>query len=90
MKNAGFCGLRDVKKWIIIATAGCRHNGGRLALCGGTVTLRLHRNPHKSGNLGKEGVRMLTVKGLIAVLAFAGTFFSIGYAIGYHHGKTQK
>ena len=33
---------------------------------------------------------MLTVKGLIAVLAFAGTFFSIGYAIGYHHGKTQK
>ncbi len=27
----------------------------RLALSGGTVTLRLHRNPQ--GNLGKEGVR---------------------------------
>jgi len=30
---------------------------------------------------------MLTIEGLIAVLAFAGTCFSIGYTIGYHHGK---
>ena len=29
-------------------------DGRRLALSGGTVTLRLHRNP--KGNLGKEGV----------------------------------
>jgi hypothetical protein len=32
---------------------------------------------------------MLTIEGLIAVLAFGATCFSIGYAIGLHHG-TQK
>lgn len=33
---------------------------------------------------------MLTLEGLMAVLALAGTRFSIGYTIGVHHGKTQK
>ncbi len=33
---------------------------------------------------------MLTIEGLIAVLALAGTFFGIGYTIGFQHGKTQK
>jgi len=33
---------------------------------------------------------MLTIEGLIAVLAFAGTCFGIGYTIGLRHGKTQK
>ena len=33
---------------------------------------------------------MLTIEGLLTVLAFAGTFFGIGYEIGFHHGKTQK
>ncbi len=32
---------------------GCYQDGRRLALFGGTVTLRLHRNP--KGNLRKEG-----------------------------------
>ena len=33
---------------------------------------------------------MLTIDGLIAVLAFAGTCFGIGYTIGYHHGNAKK
>ena len=33
---------------------------------------------------------MLTIEGLIAVLAFAGTCFTVGYTIGFQHGKTQK
>ena len=33
---------------------------------------------------------MLTMEGLMAVLAFAAACFSIGYVIGFHHGKTQK
>ena len=33
---------------------------------------------------------MLTIEGLIAALALCGTCFSIGYTIGFHHGKTQK
>jgi len=33
---------------------------------------------------------MLTMEGLIAVLALCGTCFGIGYMIGFHHGKTQK
>ncbi len=33
---------------------------------------------------------MLTVETLIAVLGFAGTCFTIGYAIGLHHGKTTQ
>ena len=33
---------------------------------------------------------MLTIEGLIAVLALAGTSFGIGYTIGFQHGKTQK
>jgi hypothetical protein len=33
---------------------------------------------------------MLTIEGLIAVLALAGTCFGIGYTIGFQHGKTQK
>ena len=59
----------------------------RFALFGGTVTLRLHRKP--KGNLGKEGVCYADY-GKIAVLVLCGTCFSIGYTIGFHHGKTQK
>ncbi len=33
---------------------------------------------------------MLTIEGLIAVLALCGTCFGIGYTIGFHHGKTQR
>jgi len=33
---------------------------------------------------------MLSMESLIAVLALCGTCFSIGYMIGFHHGKTQK
>ena len=33
---------------------------------------------------------MLTIEGLMAVLALAGTCFGIGSTIGFHHGKTQK
>ena len=43
------CWLRHDK-----ITLGSTIDGRRFALFGGTVTLRLHRNP--KGNLGKEGV----------------------------------
>lgn len=33
---------------------------------------------------------MLTLEGLMAVLALAGTFYAIGYSVGYYHGRTQK
>ncbi len=33
---------------------------------------------------------MLAIESLISVLALCGTFFGIGYTIGFHHGKTQK
>lgn len=33
---------------------------------------------------------MLTVETLIAVLGFALACASVGYAVGYHHGRSQK
>ena len=33
---------------------------------------------------------MLTIESLIAVLAFAITCFTIGYTVGYNHGRAQK
>ncbi len=33
---------------------------------------------------------MLTIDGLIAVLALIGTVFGLGYTFGYYHGKSQK
>ena len=70
-------------------TLGSAIDGRRFALSGGTVTLRLHRNP--KGNLGKEGKRMLTIEGLIAVISLCITCFSLGYTIGSRDkDKTQK
>ena len=56
----------------------------------GTVTLRLHRNPQ--GNLlERRATLMLTIEGLLAVLSFGLTCFSIGYAMGRNDNhKTQK
>ena len=69
---------------------GCHQDGGRLALSGGTVTLRLHRNP-KGNPVERRATLMLTIEGLIAVLSFGLTCFSIGYAIGRNDNhKTQK
>ena len=69
---------------------GCHQDGGRLVLFGGTVTLRLHRNP--KGNLvERRAALMLTIEGLLAVLSFGLACFSIGYAMGRNDNhKTQK
>ena len=69
---------------------GAAINGRRLALYGGTVTLRYHRNPQ--GNLQKGGLKpMLTIEGLIAVLSLCLTAFGLGYAIGgKDNDKIQK
>ena len=76
---------------------GCyQKNGRRLALCGGTVTLRLH---NRSRERQKESVErraesMDVVALVISILGFAATLFAIGYEIGKdihdHHDKTQK
>ena len=43
------------------------------------------------GVLRKEGMRMLTIEGLIAVLSLALTAFGLGYAIGSKdNNKSQK
>ena len=63
-------------------------DGRRLALCGGTVTLRLHRKPQ--GNLEKGGLSHMDILGLIAVLSFGLTCFGIGYTFGKDSNKTQK
>ena len=55
--------------------------GKRLALSGGTVTLRVYRNPFM-GIRRKEGNAMLTIEGLLAVLSFGLACFGIGFAIG--------
>ena len=69
---------------------GCHQDGGRLALSGGTVTLRLHRNL-KGNPVERRAKLMLTLEGLLAVLSFGLTCFSIGYAIGSNDNhKTQK
>ena len=63
-------------------------DGRRLALSGGTVTLRLHRN--LKGNLGKGGLSHMDILGLIAVLSFGLTCFGIGYTFGKDSNKQQK
>ena len=75
---------------------GCHQDGGRLALFGGTVTLRLHTNLGFVGNpkgnpVERRATLMLTIEGLLAVLSFGLACFSIGYAMGRNDNhKTQK
>ena len=70
-------------------TYGCYQDGGRLALSGGTVTLRLY-NPSQSGNNRLGGLAMLTIEGLIATLSFGLTCFSVGFAIGRINNNTER
>ena len=62
-------------------------NGRRLALYGGTVTLRLHRNPQ--GNLRKEGADAMTILELLAVLGYTATIFAVGYTLGFNANKQK-
>ena len=65
-------------------------DGRRLALSGGTVTLRLHRNL-PAGIWERRAKWMLTIEGLISVLGLCLTCFGLGYAIGSKdNNKTQK
>ena len=68
----------------------CHQYGGRLALYGGTATLRLHRNP-KGNPLRGRAPLMLTIEELLAVISFGLTCFSVGYVIGRNDNqKTEK
>ena len=65
-------------------------DGRRLALSGGAVTLRLHRNL-LAGIWERRAEWMLTIEGLIAVISLVLTAFGLGYAIGSKDNhKTQK
>ena len=65
-------------------------DGRRLALYGGTVTLRLHRNL-LAGISERRAKRMLTIEGLIAVISLVLAAFGLGYTIGSKdNDKTQK
>ncbi len=58
--------------------------------CGGTVTLRLHRNL-RAGIWERRALPMLTMEGLIAVISLCLTAFGLGYAIGSKdNNKPQK
>ena len=58
--------------------------------CGGTVTLRLHRNL-LAGIWERRAKWMLTIEGLISVLGLCLTCFGLGYAIGSKdNNKPQK
>ena len=67
---------------------------GGWAFCGGTVTLRLHRNPQ--GNLKesmiswKVGLSHMSIIDFIAVVSFGLTCFGIGYSLGKDNNNTQK
>lgn len=65
-------------------------DGRRLALCGGTVTLRVYRNPQ--GNpIERRAIPMLTFEGLIGVISLCVGCFSLGFVIGRNDNhKTQK
>ena len=63
-------------------------DGRRLALSGGTVTLRLHRNPQ--GNRKERRAEPVDILELIAVLSFGLTCFGIGYSIGKDSKRPQK
>ena len=58
----------------------CCHNGRRLALCGGTVTLRLYRNRFAGINIG--GRDAMSIVDLLCVLGYTATIFSLGYMLG--------
>ena len=65
-------------------------DGRRLALPGGTVTLRLHRNL-LAGIWERRAMWMLTIEGLISVLGLCLTCFGLGYAMGNKdNNHTQK
>ena len=69
---------------------GATIDGRRLALYGGTVTLRLHRNPFV-GIWERRAEWMLTIEGLISVIGLCLTCFGLGYAIGSKdNDNTQK
>ncbi len=69
---------------------GTARDGRRLALSGGTVTLRLHRNPGRE-IWERRAEWMLTIEGLIAIISLVLTAFGLGYAIGSKDNhKTQK
>lgn len=59
---------------------------GGLALSGGTVTLRLHRNPFRKSSLG--GMPM-TLELFLAVLSLGVGTFALGYTIGKDLSKKQ-
>ena len=67
---------------------------GGWSFCGGTVTLRLHRNPQ--GNLKKSmiswkgGLSHMSIVDFIAVVSFGLTCFGLGYSFGKDNNKTQK
>jgi len=63
-------------------------DGRRLALCGGTVTLRIHRN--LLAGIWERRAKLMDILGLIAVLSFGLTCFGIGYSLGKDSNKTQK
>ena len=61
--------------------------GRRLALYGGTVTLRKNRNLQR--NLQKEGADAMTVLELLAVLGYTATIFAVGYTLGLSANKQK-
>ena len=58
----------------------CCHNGRRLTLYGGTVTLRLYRNRLAGIHIG--GRDAMSILDLICVLGYTATIFSLGYILG--------
>ena len=73
---------------MVIFGLGAAINGRRLVLCGGTVTLRLHRYPFWKF-YWKEG-KAMSVIDLIAVISFGLTCFIAGYNLGKDRNKTEK
>ena len=72
-----------------IINSRCYHNGRRLALYGGTVTLRNNRNLAWLEIL-LEGGSLMTIDTLLAVLGFGATMFGIGYMIGQNHSNKNS
>ena len=69
-------------------TFGAILNGGRLALLTEGFVPSVF-NPPKGRVYERRGMRMLTIEGLIAVIALCITCFSLGYNLGRNQ-KTQK
>ena len=72
-----------------IISSRCYHNGRRLALYGGTVTLRNNRNLAWLEIL-LEGGSLMTIDTLLVVLGFGATMFGIGYMIGQNHSNKNS